>query len=132
METQKPTIVQAQKGGAIAGLIGVGLNNIWSLIAGALGATIPPGFAIAVTLSSFVPVLIGALIFFLLVRYAPKGLTIWYVLSIAVTLLSFLPVFNTPQLPDGTLLDSTFPLLAGPMHAISGFLAAWGIPKWTR
>ena len=132
MEAQKPTIVQALKGGAIAGLIGAGLNNIWSLIAAALGATIPPGFAIAVTLSSFVPVLIGTLIFFVLVRYTPKGLTIWYVLSIAFTSLSFFPVFNTPQLPDGTLLDSTFPLLAGPMHAISGFLAAWGIPKWAR
>lgn len=132
METQKPTIIQALKGGAIAGLIGVGLNNIWSLIASALGATIPPGFAIAVTLSSFVPVLIGAFIFFALVRYVPKGKTIWYALSITFTLLSFFPVFNTPQLPDGTLLDSTFPLLAGPMHAISGFLAAWGIPKWAR
>ena len=132
MDTQQPTIVQALKGGAIAGLIGAGLNNIWSLIAAALGATIPPGFAIAVTLSSFVPVLIGTLIFFVLVRYTPKGLTIWYVLSIAFTLLSFFPVFNTPQLPDGALLDSTFPLLAGPMHAISGFLAAWGIPKWAR
>ena len=132
METQKLTVVQALKGGAIAGLIGAGLNNIWSLIAAALGATIPPGFAIAVTLSSFVPVLIGALIFFVLVRYVPKGTTIWYALSIGFTLLSFFPVFNTPQLPDGTLLDSTFPLLVGPMHAISGFLAAWGIPKWAR
>jgi hypothetical protein len=132
METQKLTIVQALKGGAIAGLIGAGLNNIWSLIAAAMGATIPPGFAIAVTLSSFVPVLIGALLFFLLVRYAPQGKTIWYALSIGFTLFSFLPVFNTPQLPDGTLLDSTFPLLAGPMHGISGFLAAWGIPKWSR
>jgi Family of unknown function (DUF6069) len=132
METQKLTIVQALKGGAIAGLIGAGLNNIWSLIAAAMGATIPPGFAIAVTLSSFVPVLIGALLFFLLVRYVPKGKAIWYALSIGFTLFSFFPVFNTPQLPDGTLLDSTFPLLAGPMHAISGFLAAWGIPKWSR
>jgi hypothetical protein len=132
METQKPTLVQALKGGAIAGLIGAGLNNIWSLIASAMGATIPAGFTIPVTLSSFVPVLIGALIFFVLVRYTAKGKTIWYVLSVGFTLLSFFPVFNTPQLPDGTLLDSSFPLLVGPMHAISGFLAAWGIPKWSR
>ncbi|MCX8491498.1 MAG: hypothetical protein ORN54_10565 [Cyclobacteriaceae bacterium] len=132
METQKLTIILAIKGGAIAGLIGVGLNNIWSLIAAALGTTIPPGFAIAVTLSSFVPVLIGALIFFVLVRYASKGKIIWYALSIGFMLFSFFPVFNTPQLPDGTLLDSTFPLLAGPMHVISGFLTAWGIPKWSR
>jgi hypothetical protein len=132
METQKPTIMQALKGGAIAGFIGAGLNNIWSLIANALGATIPPGFVVPVTFSSFIPVLIGALIFFALVRFAPKGKLIWYVVSIGFTLLSFFPVFNTPQLPDGTQLDSTFPLLVGPMHAISGFLAAWGIPKWAR
>lgn len=64
METQNLTIVQALKAGAIAGLIGAGLNNIWSLIAAALGATIPPGFAIAVTLSSFVPVLSWSIYFF--------------------------------------------------------------------
>lgn len=133
METTQPTIVQSLKAGAIAGFIGAGLNNIWSFIAGALGATIPPRFAIAVTLSSFVPVLIGALIFFLLGRFAPKGKLIWYIVSIGFSLFSFFPVFNPPpQLPDGTVLDSTFPLLVGPMHVISGFLAAWGIPKWAK
>ncbi|MFM9840565.1 MAG: DUF6069 family protein [Cyclobacteriaceae bacterium] len=132
MSTQNVTFAQALKGGAIAGLIAAGLNNIWSLIAGAIGATIPAGFFIPVTVSSIFPLLIGAIIFFLLVKYAPKGKIIWLVLSIGFTLLSFFPVFNTPQLPDGTLLDSTFPLLVGPMHAISGFLAAWGIPKWSR
>ena len=132
METQKPTITQALKGGAISGFIGAGLNNIWSLIANALGATIPPGFIIPVTFSSFIPVIIGALIFFALVRFAPNGKIIWYVVSIGFTLLSLFPVFNTPELPDGTKPDSTFPLLVGPMHIISGFLAAWGIPKWSK
>lgn len=132
MTTQNVTFTQALKGGAIVGLIAAGLNNIWSLIAGAIGATIPPGFFIPVTVSSIFPLLIGAAIFFALVKYAPKGNTIWLVLSIGFTLLSFFPVFNTPQLPDGTLLDSTFPLLVGPMHAISGFLAAWGIPKFAK
>jgi hypothetical protein len=132
MTTQNVPFAQALKGGAIAGLIAAGLNNIWSLIAGAIGATIPTGFFIPVTVSSIFPLLIGAMIFFALMKYAPKGKTIWLVLSIGFTLLSFFPVFNTPQLPDRTLLDSTFPLLVGPMHAISGFLAAWGIPRWSR
>ena len=132
MESTNVTLLKALKGGAIAGLIGAGLNNIWALIANALGATVPSGFALAVTMSSILPLLIGALVYFLLVKFAPKGYLIWLVLSIGFTLLSFFPVFNTPQLPDGTLLDSTFPLLVGPMHAISGFLAAWGIPKWGR
>lgn len=131
-EQQQLTIVKALKAGAIAGLVGAGLNNIWSLIAGALGATIPAGFAIAVSMSSIIPLLIGSIIFFALMRFVKIGYTIWLVLGIGFTLFSFYPVFNTPQLPDGTVLDSTFPMLVGPMHVISGFLAVWGIPKWSK
>jgi hypothetical protein len=132
METTNLTFMKALKGGAIAGLIGAGLNNTWSLLAGAMGATVPPAFAIAVTMSSIFPVLIGAALFFLFAKYVPKGKIVWMILSIGFVLFSFYPVFNTPQLPDGTLLDSSFPLLVGPMHAISGFLAVWGIPKWSK
>ncbi len=132
MEIQNITFLKALKGGAIAGLIGAGLNNIWTLIANALGATVPPGFTLAVTMSSIFPLLIGAIIYFFLMKYTAKGKMIWLIVSIGFTLVSFFPVFNTPQLPDGTLLDSTFPLLVGPMHAISGFLAIWGLPKWSK
>jgi hypothetical protein len=75
---------------------------------------------------------IGAVIYFLLMRFAPKPTLIWIVLSLGFTLVSFVPFFNTPQLPDGTTLDSTFPLLVGPMHAISGILAIWAIPKFSK
>ncbi|MFN5171179.1 MAG: DUF6069 family protein [Cyclobacteriaceae bacterium] len=131
METQT-TFLKAVKAAGIAGLIGAGANNIWSLIANALGATIPPGFALAVTLSSLFPVLIGGIIYFLLMKYTAKGKTVWYVIGVVFSLLSLFPVFNTPQLPDGTVLDSTFPLLAAPMHIISGVLATWGIPRWSK
>jgi len=126
------TFLKALKGGAIAGLIGAGLNNIWSLIANALGATIPSGFALAVTMSSIFPLLIGAILFFVFVRFVPKGKLVWIAFSVAFILFSFYPVFSNPQLPDGTLMDETFPLLAGPMHVISGFLAVWGIPRWSK
>lgn len=132
MEKQNITFLKALKGGAIAGLIGAGLNNIWTLIANALGATVPAGFTLAVTMSSIFPLLIAAIIYFFLIKYATKGKMIWLLVSIGFALLSFFPVFNTTQLQDGTLLDSTFPLLVGPMHAISGFLAVWGIPKWSK
>jgi hypothetical protein len=132
MTTTNLTFVKALKGGAIAGLIGAGINSLWSLIANALGATIPAGFAIAVTISSIFPLLIGAILFFVFVRYVPKGTLAWIALSIAFVLLSFYPVFNTPQLPDGTVTDNTFPLLVGPMHLFSGFLAVWGIPRWSK
>lgn len=132
MSTTNLTFLKALKGGAIAGLIGAGINNVWSLIANALGATIPSGFAIAVTMSSVFPVLIGAILFFVFVRYIPKGNLVWIALSTAFILVSFYPVFNTPQLPDGTVVDDTFPILVGPMHAFSGFLAIWGIPRWSK
>jgi hypothetical protein len=133
MQTSTLTLTKALKAGAIAGLIGAGLNNIWSLIAGAFGTTVPPGFAMAVTITSLLPVIIGSAIYFVLARFLAKGLTIWYVVAVAFTLLSFMPVFNPPPtLPDGTVLDSTFPILVGPMHVISGALAAWGIPRWGK
>ncbi len=126
------TFVKALRGGAIAGLLGVGLNNIWSLVANALGATIPPGFALATTVSSLFPVVVASVIYFLLVRFSEKGYLLWLAVSIAFTLFSFYPVFTTTQLPDGTIVDETFPLLAAPMHVISGFLAVWGIPRWSK
>jgi hypothetical protein len=126
------TFLQALKGGAIAGAIGAILNSIWNILAGSLGATIPPGFAAAVVMASIVPMLAGAVVYFLILKYSSKGKMIWLVLSIGFTLYSFYPVFTTHELPDGTVLDSTFPLLTGPMHAISGFLAAWAIPKFSK
>ena len=132
METQNITFIKALKGGAIAGLIGAGLNNIWTLIANALGSTVPPGFVMAVAMASIFPLLIGAIIYFFLKKYSSKGTMIWLAVSIWFTLFSFFPVFNTTQLADGTIVDSTFPLLVGPMHVISGFLAIWGIPKWSK
>jgi hypothetical protein len=132
METTKLTFMQALKGGFIAGIIAAGANNLWTLIANVLGATIPSSFVFPVTVSSIFPLVIGAVIYFLLMRFAPKPTLIWIVLSLGFTLVSFVPVFNTPQLPDGTTLDSTFPLLVGPMHAISGVLAIWAIPKFSK
>jgi hypothetical protein len=126
------TFLKALKAGTIAGLIAAGLNNIWSLIANALGATIPSGFTLAITMSSIFPLLIGAMLFFVFVRFLPKGKLAWISLAVVFALFSFYPVFSTPQLPDGTALDETFPLLVGPMHLISGFLAVWGIPRWSN
>jgi hypothetical protein len=132
MSTQNISFVQVLKAGFIAGLIGAGLNNLWSIIAKSLGATIPPNFLVPITISSILPVVIGAILFFVMVKFLSKGKLIWMAISIGFVLFSFFPVFNTPQLPDGTLLDDTFPLLVAPMHAISGFLAVWGIPKWSK
>ncbi len=132
MSNQEVTFLKAIKGGFIAGIIGAGANNLWSVIAAALGATVPPNFIIAITMSSIFPVLVGGVLFFVFVRFIPKGKLAWTVLAAAFLLLSFFPVFTTPQLPDGTVVDNTFPLLVGPMHAMSGLLAIWGIPRFSK
>jgi hypothetical protein len=120
------------KAGLIAGFIAMGANNLWSLVAAALGATIPPGFFLAVTVSSLIPMVVASLVYFVLARFVPKGAMVFTVLGFLFIVFSFYPVFNTHQLPDGTPLDDTFPLLAAPMHVISGALALYGIPKWSR
>ena len=120
------------KAGLIAAFMGVGINNIWSLIAGFFGATVPPAFAISVTVSSLLPVVVASLIYFVLARYLPKGQLIFTVLGVGFLMFSFYPVFNNPRLPDGTMMDDTFPLLVAPMHVFSGILALYGIPKWSR
>jgi hypothetical protein len=132
MESSQITFLKALKAGTIAGLLGAGANNLWSLIASSMEVTIPQGFALAVTISSIFPVIIGALIYFGLARFTSKAMLIWYVLGIGFTLFSFFPVFTTTQLPDGTVVDSTFPILVGPMHVVSGVLATWGIPRWSK
>ncbi len=132
MQNTEVNFGRVLKAGLIAGFIGVGLNNIWSLIASALGATIPPAFALAVTISSLLPVIVAALIYFVLARNLAKGQLIFTVLGVGFLLFSFFPIFNNPQLPDGTVMDETFPLLVAPMHVFSGALALYGIPKWSR
>ncbi|MDZ7650623.1 MAG: hypothetical protein U5K54_27725 [Cytophagales bacterium] len=74
------TFMKALKAGAIAGVIAAGLNNIWSLIANALGATIPPGFALAVIILLHLPLLIGAVLYFVFSRFVPKGQLVWIAL----------------------------------------------------
>lgn len=120
------------KSGLIAAFLGIGINNIWSLVAAAFGATIPPAFALSVTIASLLPVVVASLIYFVLARYVPKGELVFAVAGVLFLLFSFFPILNNPQLPDGTVVDDTFPLLVAPMHVFSGALALYGIPKWSR
>jgi hypothetical protein len=129
-EQKNITFVNALKAGAIVGLIGAGVNNIWSLIAQQLGSVPPVGFAIPVTVSSIFPVLIGAIIYFALVKFLKKGHTVFMVVSAVFILVSFYGPLQ-PVLPDGSPAPQGFALLTVPMHFISGGLAMWGIPKWS-
>lgn len=126
------TFVKALKGGIIAGLIGAALNSIWSFVAQSMGSVPPPGFPIAIIMSSIFPVLIGSVIFFFLAKYAAKGQLIFTIVGVVFTLISLYPTLTTTTLPDGTTVVEGFTLLTLPMHIISGAIAIWAIPKFSK
>ena len=126
------TFLKAIRGGLIAGLIGAGLNNLWSLVAQALGSVTPPGFPIAVTMSSIFPLMIGAILYFLLVKFSDKGYLIFVLIAVVFTLFSLYPTILITEMPDGSPLGEGFTMLTLPMHLISGVLAVWGIPKFSK
>ena len=129
--TTQLTFLNTLKAGAIAGFVGAGLNHVWSFIAQALGSVPPPGFALAVTISSVLLVVVGAVFYFLLARFVPKGALIWTVVGVIFMLAScYSPTL--PTLPDGTAAPEGFALLTIPMHLISGLIALWGIPRWSN
>ncbi len=132
MENTSIQFSRVLKAGLIAGFFGMGLNNLWTLIAPLFGATVPPGFVVPVTISSLLPVIAGSLLYFILVRFLKKGERYFIILGVAFLLFSFFPIFNTSVLPDGTVVDETFPVLVAPMHIFSGALALYGIPTWSR
>lgn len=126
------TFGKAMKAGLIAGLVSAALNNVWSLIAQALGSEAPAGFPIAVTISSILPTLIGAVLFFVLVKYLGKGELIFVIIAATFTLVSLIPTINTTEMPDGTVVGAGFTMLTLPMHLIAGAVAIWGIPRFSR
>ncbi len=131
METQKPTFTQALKGGLISGAIAAPLNLVWNFVAQSLGSMAPPNFIFGVIMSSLFPLLIGAILYFLLVKYSNIGKMIFLVVSGVFTLVSLYGPMQ-PVMPDGSTAQQGFPLLTIPMHLIAGGMAMWGIPKFSK
>jgi Family of unknown function (DUF6069) len=131
METQKPTITQALKGGLIAGAIAAPANVAWNFIAQSLGSVAPPNFLMGVILSSILPLLIGSILYFLLVKFTANGKMIFLVVSGLFILVSLYGPMQ-PVMPDGTATPEGFALLTIPMHLIAGGVAMWGIPKFAK
>jgi hypothetical protein len=130
--TERMSFSKVLKAGFIAGFISAGLNNIWSFIAQALGSNTPPGFPIAVTLSSIIPTVIGAILFYVLVLYLRNGGTIFIIIAAVFTSSSLFPTLTTTEFQDGTPVGDGFTLLTLPMHLISGAVAVWAIPKFSK
>ena len=131
METQKPTFTQALKGGLISGVIAAPLNVTWYFIAQSTGSVAPRHFITNVIVSSIVPLLIGAVLYFSLVKFSKKGKMIFLVISGVFTLASLYSTMQ-PTMPDGTVTPEGFTLLTLPMHLIAGGIAMWGIPKFSK
>jgi hypothetical protein len=132
MEIQKPTFVQVLKGGLISGVIAVVLNGIWNVIAqSGMGIQAPLIGFTQTTLASIIPMMIGAVLFFLLVKYTAKGDLIFAIIAIVFTILSLYGTIQ-PVLPDGSPAPEGFTTLTLPMHLIAGGVAVWGIPRFSK
>ncbi|SHH96598.1 hypothetical protein SAMN04488109_6292 [Chryseolinea serpens] len=131
MQATTLTFGKAVRAGGIAGLLAAGLNNIWSLLAQAMGSVPPPGFPFAVTVSSIFPLLVGAMLYFMLVRFFPKGALLYTAVAVLFLLLSLYPTLYYARL-DNMPPTKGFTLLTLPMHLIAGGLGIWGIPKFSR
>jgi hypothetical protein len=129
--THTLTFGKSVKAGFTAGLIAAGVNNIWSIVAQAVGSVPPPGFPVAVTLSSIFSLVIGSIVYFFLVKNLRHGYNIFLLLAIVFTLVGFYPLFQD-QMPDGTPMPERFLLLAGPMHIFAAAIAIWGYNRFSR
>ena len=131
METQKPTIVQSLKGGIISGVIAASLNLAWNFIAQSIGTITPPNFTIAIIMSSILPLALGSVLYFLLVKFTANGKMIFLIVSGIFMLVSFYGPMQ-PVMPDGSSTPEGFVMLTIPMHIIASGVAMWGIPKFAK
>jgi hypothetical protein len=129
----KPTFVQSLKAGVFAGLISVAANNIWSFIAPLISGHSNPEaiHAGVVSMASFMPIIIGSIVFFLLHKFTNKGNLIFMIVSVVVFIATASGPFKA-ELPDGTMAPEGFAMFTFPMHIFSTIAAMWGIPKFAQ
>jgi hypothetical protein len=133
----KPSFGSVLKAGIIGGITAAGLNIIVLLLAGVFGISLnvmagpPPNqqamtlTAVPVILFSFVPAIIGALVFFLLTRITAKAATIFIVIAVVIVLLSLLPIFGQPLSAGGVIALVL-------MHFIAGGVVTYWLTQRSR
>jgi len=107
--TTKLTFVQSITAGAIASGVSVVINGILFLIFHSTGILtddifIQPDTPITIVpiiISSIIPTLIGASVFFLLEKYTQNGFKIFTILSVVLVGLSFINPFMLPKVTMG-------------------------------
>lgn len=80
-----------------------------------------PFSVVAVVLFSFFPVLIAALVFALLARFAPRPKRIFYIIAAAVFALMFLTPFSIPAAPTLTIVTLEL------THVVVAVAAVWAV-----
>jgi len=129
--SQRSAFLMSLGGGAIAGLAGVLLNNIYSIIYTQLtGISISEYVNITtITLSSFLPCLLAGMVYFGLCFYTKNHRVVFIVGAIMFTLFSLLaPLSST--MPDGSPVPPGFAGLTIPMHIISAALLLVILPSY--
>lgn len=112
------------------GLISAGINISWLFILEyALKINgLPQGFPVAVVISSILPILLGALVYFFLQKHFKEANRLFIFIGASFTALSLFPSF-APVLPDGNQSPEYFALLTIPMHFIAGFVGLFYITQ---
>ncbi|MFN8488305.1 MAG: DUF6069 family protein [Caldilineaceae bacterium] len=125
----KPPFTSYLLGGIAAGVVTAVLNNLWNLIYPAIGGVSAPEVVnlTSITLASILPLLIAAVGYFILARYAKNPTPVFQGVTIALALLTIAGSLNPPMpVPDG------FVGLSAPMHVIAGLVGAFVIPRFVR
>ena len=129
----RPGISQFVKAGFTAALSAAVLNNIYNLIYTVItGIDVSDVVNIAsITMASFIPILLGTLIYFVLVRVTVKADIIFISGAAALTILSLMGPLS-PTLPDGSATPTGFAALTIPMHFIAGLACILVLPRISR
>ena len=131
--SQRSAFLMSLGGGAIAGLAGVLLNNIYSIIYTQLtGISISEFVNITtITLASFLPCLLAGMVYFGLCFYTKNHRVVFIVGTIMFTLYSLLAPLST-TMPDGSPTPPGFAGLTIPMHIISAALLLIILPSYSH
>ncbi len=130
MNNPKPSFLLIVRRASQGGLIAAGFNISWLFILEyALSITgLPKQFPAAVVISTLLPILAGAVLYYLLAANFSKGKTLFLFIGSAFTILSLFPSFST-SMPDGTPTPNHFALLTIPMHAIAAGIGMYYTTK---
>ena len=128
----KLNFTQTIKAGMFAAITAAIVNALLFFIFQAVGVftddiEIQPGQALSVLpvlISSIMPSIVGALVFFLIEKYSSNGFKIFGVLTLVLVLLSFLNPFL--KIPNITLMSG---IILNVMHVVVGGLLLYFIKK---